>query len=123
MCPVCRTIQEKNFDRHLNTHYDVSTRDGRNQKRRAKEEATRRTVQGLRECDITLLPSLIQEALKNDHQVMHGFRQFLDDVGVISTTVHPLKKEPQTSEEVVQGETSKKRKAEEDLEVYIHIYI
>lgn len=106
LCPVCRSIQEKNSDRHLNTHFEVLTRAGRNEKQRAKDEASRRIVQELRECNIGLLPPVFQEALKRDHKVMHDFKRFLDHVGV---TV-PLK-EPQEPEE-----PSKKRKTEEVLE-------
>lgn len=83
LCPACRSIQDKNFDRHLNHHFDVSTKEGRKEKLRVKEEASRRTVQGLREGKPQLLPMVFRQALTSDTKVLHDFRQFLDDVGVI----------------------------------------
>lgn len=111
LCPECRCIQDKNFDRHLNHHFDISTVEGRQQKRRVKAEATRRTVQGLREADPDLLPRVLKEALAKDTHAAHAFRNFLDNVGVIL---------PHQQEAGRPQPTPRKRKFEEehdDLEV------
>lgn len=81
MCPECRSIHDKNFDRHLNSHFDVSTRKGRQAKEKAKKEAAQRTVQGIRRSQVCLLPQAIRDLLK-DPLTRFGFTQFLDHVGV-----------------------------------------
>lgn len=120
MCPVCRAVHTKNFDRHLNQHFDQSTSQGRREKTQVKREAVRRTVQGLRACNLQLLPTVITEALHKDVQARNAFNRFLDDVGVTCPKEPAPKQDPEITEEPPRG-TPSKRKAEdcetEDLEV------
>lgn len=91
------------------------------EKTRVKDEASRRTVQGLRRSKIQLLPTVITEAIKNDFQTRNGFTEFLDDVGVIypnEPVAAPLKKEPEIEiTEPAQDKPSKRKIEEEDMEV------
>ncbi|KAJ1519150.1 hypothetical protein ONE63_011244 [Megalurothrips usitatus] len=82
LCPECRSIHDKNFNRHLNLHYDISTVEGRRKKERALSQATARTVQGLRNSKMELLPASFVQELKTDHLARYTFQTFLDDVGV-----------------------------------------
>lgn len=81
MCPECREVHNKNFDRHLNSHFDVTTKKGRQDKAKVKEQAALRTVQGVRDSNFELLPEKIRFAIQ-DPATRFGFTQFLDDVGV-----------------------------------------
>lgn len=108
---MCRCIQEKNFDRHLNYHFDKTTREGRRQKRRVKEEASRRTVQGLREAKPHILPKVWRQALSKDTHVKQAFQQFLDDVGVLL----PKQLDPQqTSDSKLPPEKGTEEKCDDD---------
>lgn len=113
LCPDCRSIQAKNFDRHLNHHYDITTSIGRKLKLRVKREAMRRTEQGLREAEPQLLPKVFKDAMAKDTQVAHAFQQFLDDVGVIWPKQDEDQK--QTDSRLPPPRPAMKRKSDDDM--------
>ncbi|XP_034245771.1 uncharacterized protein LOC117647906 [Thrips palmi] len=102
MCPKCRTICDKNFDRHLNLHFDAETSLGRREKEKVKEEATRRTVQGIRDSQMDLLPKTFSEQLKSNPLIRYQFTEFLDNIGVAYPKEDQERPQKRKMEEVVE---------------------
>lgn len=81
------------------------------QKLAVKQEAARRTLQGLRHGKHQLLPQAFRESMTKDPQVMLQFQHFLDDVGVVcSKKMDPVEQEAAPTP----AAATKKRKSDED---------
>lgn len=88
MCPECRSIEDKNWSRHLDTHFDSSVVKEAKEKIKVMKEASRRTAQGLRMANLDFLPQAWKEQLDKDPLSKVQFQLFLDDIGAILPKVN-----------------------------------